>query len=209
MPAVEIASFTATKAFLSDVSTAVFDKAIDAVKEIDGCSSVYRGFQHDDKTRAYVLIVWGSYETYVNATKSEGLSVLKVESNKLGLSFDDISIQLVALDDDPSPLLDAPLTDLWFSQPKLGHTDADLSSFIWSFVAQVNNDEYTDLQFADLPVWAFAVNKQNIGLNVYFGGWKGIEARKILFNNISYANFLKGVYEFSSFNIKGLFLTKA
>ncbi|KAF8889983.1 hypothetical protein CPB84DRAFT_1849206 [Gymnopilus junonius] len=186
MPAVEIASFTATKAFLSDVSTAAFDKAIDAVKETDGCSrqflSVYHGFQQDDKTRAYVLI-----ETYVNATKSEGLSVLKVESNKLGLSFDDISIQL----------------------PKLGHTEAELISFVQAFYIQAENNEYIDLQPADLAIWALGVSKPKTASNVYLVGWKGVEHRKTALNKRSYADCVKSVFELAEFEVKVLFLTKA
>lgn len=123
----------------------------------------------------YPSVAWNSYEKYVNTTKGADYNSFRIELEKLGSTLNDLSIQLLVVDNDLAFFLDAPIPELRITLPKQGQTTEKFVSTLRTFYAQVKNDEYADLKYGDLPSWVMGSDKQNPGYSVYLVGWKDVE----------------------------------
>ncbi|KJA17460.1 hypothetical protein HYPSUDRAFT_1018052 [Hypholoma sublateritium FD-334 SS-4] len=115
---IEILVFTASPAFLNDISLA--DPALDYLKKADGCRRIVRGYAVEEDNKAYILISWSSYESCKNTIERQDYSVFQ-ESMK-ALTDNPLSVLHLEFDEVADSTLDAPITEVATISPKQGHT---------------------------------------------------------------------------------------
>ncbi|KAF8956993.1 hypothetical protein BDZ97DRAFT_137718 [Flammula alnicola] len=165
MTIVEIVSFTASEALLADPSLG--DAAVEYLKMAEGCQKALRGFQVKDKTKAYLVVTWDSYNSYEKLQK-RGDYPSFVESMKENLSGAPV-VQHLDFDVDSSNAFGAPVTELATITPKDGHSQEDLDVLLAEF-----REEASKTKSLTPPI---AVGKIKQIPEAYLTalGWDGVE----------------------------------
>ncbi|KIM40865.1 hypothetical protein M413DRAFT_154881 [Hebeloma cylindrosporum] len=108
MPLVQILSFAASRALLSDSSLA--KPFLEYLKKAEGCLNVIHGFQAEDSTRLMIFIFWKSSQDCDNLSKRDDYPLHIYElPTSLPSSLD---IKKINFNKNPMRAFDAPVTDI-------------------------------------------------------------------------------------------------
>ncbi|KAF8956991.1 hypothetical protein BDZ97DRAFT_1670599 [Flammula alnicola] len=163
MAITEFASFTASEAYLAD--SALGDAAVAYLKKAEG---IVHGFQVEDKTTAYIVITWDSYESFEKLLKREDYRPF-MESMKANLAGP-LVVQHIEFEIDSSNAFGAPVTELATMTLKDGHSLEEYSALI----AEFNDSEVSQTKGLNPPI-AIGKIKQTPGSYFTAVGWDSVE----------------------------------
>ncbi|KAF8158086.1 hypothetical protein B0H34DRAFT_440812 [Crassisporium funariophilum] len=166
MPVVEIISFHASEALIADPTLGHVGR--DYLKKCEGCISLGRGFQSDDKTKVITVVVWESYGHYENMTKRDDYAGFLADF-KCTLASG-LLLQHVEFKSDPANAFHAPITEMSTFKVKEGHSQAELDGVI----AEIAKNQH--LAKGMYPPLAWGEVKQTPGTYILFIGWDSVEA---------------------------------
>ncbi|KAF4617764.1 hypothetical protein D9613_006147 [Agrocybe pediades] len=147
MPVIEIASWTASDAYLADPK--VLQPGIDYLKNVDGCISAYSGVAEEDGKTLYLLNIWETLEHHQTLMKRPGYpSVLGFDPSVGEGTF---TINHVEFIQDYKPAIDAPCTELLVFNLKEGKSTEDLYHGIDGIASKVHeiNAQYAPVAYGE------------------------------------------------------------
>ncbi|KAH8088929.1 hypothetical protein BXZ70DRAFT_1011440 [Cristinia sonorae] len=128
---VEIATWPASDAYKADPS--VIDPALKILAASKGSQNIYHGLQHEDKSTAYLIIVWdklADHQALID-DKEEYPKLIAALTPSLGgqLTLFHVGFKPLAV---PTVHFLAPISEFVVQTVKEGKTNADLENFVWN-----------------------------------------------------------------------------
>ncbi|CAA7262944.1 unnamed protein product [Cyclocybe aegerita] len=127
MPILEICQWKVSKAFLEDPSS--LGPAFDQVSAATGCHGVYSGLAEEDKESVWLFIPWDTYEHHQTLIKDPSYpSLIEKLKPSFATNPKDLAMSHVDFNEDTTPGLTAPCTEVVKAVLKDGKTKTDLDA---------------------------------------------------------------------------------
>ncbi|KZT28058.1 hypothetical protein NEOLEDRAFT_1239812 [Neolentinus lepideus HHB14362 ss-1] len=165
LPVIELVTFTSSEAYQKDQG--VLKGLIEILDATDGKISTYHGPQIEDASQGYFFVLWQSYEHHVALMNAPVYAKL-IETLKpaVGGPFEMIHVRFTK---NPTPVLEAPVTEVAFITLKPGKTKEQVAPLL---------DQLTS---RGLSAWGPTIEKEDTLVLTF--GWASVEEHTEVISN--------------------------